>query len=125
MKLIKNIKIVNALTGEAICMNIDDIGLWGEWGIVEYDKEHNIMFICQESEYYLYKAFTQGKKNKTIYFSDFLSSYCSAHGGDWVGMLFSGMKRAFPEVWDAVPEYKQFTFKEVCDLLELCGVVFD
>ena len=28
---------------------------------------------------------------------------CSACGGNWGGMLLTGVKRLYPEVWDAIP----------------------
>lgn len=30
-------------------------------------------------------------------------SICSACGGNWGGMLLSGVKRLYPEVWEAIP----------------------
>ena len=30
-------------------------------------------------------------------------SICSACGGNWGGMLLTGIKRLYPEVWDAIP----------------------
>ena len=30
--------------------------------------------------------------------------YCSACGGNWGGMLLTGIKRLYPEVWDAIPD---------------------
>lgn len=29
--------------------------------------------------------------------------YCSACGGNWGGMLLTGVKRLYPEVWNAIP----------------------
>lgn len=34
--------------------------------------------------------------------NDFLEN-CSACGGNWGGMLLTGVKRLYPEVWDAIP----------------------
>lgn len=30
--------------------------------------------------------------------------HCTACGGNWGGMLLSGLKRLRPEVWEAIPE---------------------
>lgn len=30
---------------------------------------------------------------------------CSACGGDWGGMLLTGIKRLYPDVWDAIPNH--------------------
>lgn len=34
--------------------------------------------------------------------NDFLEN-CSACGGNWGGMLLTGVKRLYPEVWNAIP----------------------
>ena len=30
--------------------------------------------------------------------------HCSACGGNWGGMLLTGVKRLYPEVWNAIPD---------------------
>lgn len=35
--------------------------------------------------------------------NEFLT-HCSACGGNWGGMLLTGVKRLYPEVWDAIPD---------------------
>ena len=35
--------------------------------------------------------------------NDFLEN-CSACGGNWGGMLLTGVKRLYPEVWEVIPE---------------------
>ena len=34
---------------------------------------------------------------------DFLK-HCTACGGNWGGMLLTGLKELYPEVWEAIPE---------------------
>jgi hypothetical protein len=30
--------------------------------------------------------------------------HCSACGGNWGGMILTGVKRLYPKVWDAIPD---------------------
>ena len=110
---------LNVITGEVL-RRVSGTEL-KEFIIVDFDKRNNWLLVCKESEYYLYLASTNLKE---MSMKEFLS-YCSACGGDWVSMFFSGMKRVYPEVWEAIPNNKVFSFSELCELLELCGVVFD
>ena len=49
--------------------------------------------------------------------------YCTACGGDWGGMLLSGLRELRPLVWDAIPEDMGcFAFTCICSVLILCGV---
>lgn len=50
-------------------------------------------------------------------FDDFLKE-CTACGGDWGGMLLTGIKRLRPEVWEAIPN-KMGTHAWIC----LCAVL--
>ena len=53
---------------------------------------------------------------------EFMES-CTACGGNWGGMLLSGIKRLRPEVWDAIPDdmgHRPFT--TICATLILLGV---
>lgn len=59
---------------------------WGDAG------KHIIELLFNNEEYRL-----------DIPCSDFLD-YCSACGGNWNGMLLTGIKRKAPEVWKAIPE---------------------
>lgn len=34
---------------------------------------------------------------------DAFLDHCSACGGNWGGMLLTGIKRLYPEVWEAIP----------------------
>lgn len=50
-------------------------------------------------------------------------SHCVACGGDWGGMLLSGIKALYPQVWDAIPDdMGVFAFSVICNLLMLLGV---
>ena len=49
--------------------------------------------------------------------------YCTCCGGNWVGMLLSGVKALFPSVYDAIPNDMSITaFCCVCATMVLCGV---
>ena len=53
---------------------------------------------------------------------EFLQS-CIACGGNWGGMLLSGIKRLFPMVWDAIPnDMGDYAWPCICYTLLLCGV---
>ena len=53
---------------------------------------------------------------------EFLQS-CTACGGNWGGMLLSGIKRLFPSVWDAIPNNMgDYAWVCLCDVLTLCGI---
>ena len=49
--------------------------------------------------------------------------HCLACGGNWGGMLLSGIQELYPEVWDAIPDdLGVFAFGNICSVLTLCGV---
>ena len=53
---------------------------------------------------------------------EFLQS-CTACGGNWGGMLLSGIKRLFPTVWDAIPnDMGDYAWACICYTLLLCGI---
>lgn len=55
-------------------------------------------------------------------FDEFLK-HCSACGGNWGGMLLTGIKKLYPEVWDAIPEEMGYNaFGCICNVLILCGI---
>lgn len=55
-------------------------------------------------------------------FDEFLD-HCTARGGNWEGMLLSGLKELRPKVWDAIPdEMGAFSWALICGTIELCGV---
>lgn len=48
---------------------------------------------------------------------------CTACGGDWGAMLLTGIKRLFPQVWEAIPnEMGMYAFIVLLNVLILCGV---
>lgn len=48
---------------------------------------------------------------------------CVCCGGDWGGMLLSGVRKLWPEVWDAIPNHMGvYAFTNICYVLILCGV---
>lgn len=55
-------------------------------------------------------------------FKDFLDQ-CTACGGNWGGMLLSGVRRLYPDVWDAIPEdMGVHAWGTICSLLIILGV---
>lgn len=61
--------------------------------------------------------------------NDFMS-HCTACGGNWAGMLLTGIRDLFPAVYDAIPENLGTDdgvtpFINVIAVLKLCGVWFD
>lgn len=55
-------------------------------------------------------------------FDEFLD-HCTAHGGNWGGMLLSGLKKLRPKVWNAIPDKMgPFSWALICGTIKLCGV---
>ena len=55
-------------------------------------------------------------------FDEFLG-HCTAHGGNWGGMLLSGLKKLRPKVWNAIPDKMgPFSWILICETIKLCGV---
>lgn len=55
-------------------------------------------------------------------FKNFLDS-CSACGGNWGGMFLTGIKRLWPDVYEAIPDDMGiYAFNCLCYTLTLCGV---
>ena len=49
--------------------------------------------------------------------------FCTACGGNWGGMLLSGVRNLYPKVWDAIPDdMGVFAFASICSVLVLLGV---
>ena len=58
--------------------------------------------------------------NKPV--TDFLKE-CTACGGNWGGMLLTGIKKLYPEVWDCIPEDMGImVWPAICYTLLLCGI---
>jgi len=76
---------------------------WGEDG-------KNVVTAC----YYSRKGVMSNK--------EFLDN-CTACGGNWGGMLLTGIKQLFPQVWDAIPnDMGACAFVALLNVLILCGV---
>lgn len=57
-----------------------------------------------------------------IPFKSFLDN-CSACGGNWGGMLLTGIKRLRPEIWEAIPDKLGHRgFVDLCYTLNLMGI---
>lgn len=56
---------------------------------------------------------------------DFLT-HCTACGGDWGGMLLTGIHELWPEVWEAIPDdMGVFAWSGICTTLTLLNVNFE
>lgn len=50
-------------------------------------------------------------------------THCIACGGNWGGMLLSGVKALYPEVYEAIPnDMGHFAFRCICETLELLQI---
>lgn len=48
---------------------------------------------------------------------------CTCCGGNWGGMLLSGVRRLYPEVWDAIPDNMGVNaWACICAVLTLCKI---
>ena len=53
-------------------------------------------------------------------------SHCTACGGNWGGMLLTGIKALYPEVYDAIPdEMGHFAWRCICETLNLLNIKED
>lgn len=49
--------------------------------------------------------------------------HCTACGGNWGGMLLTGIRELYPKVWDAIPDdMGTQAWGCICSTLILCGV---
>lgn len=49
--------------------------------------------------------------------------HCTACGGNWGGMLLTGIHALYPTVWEAIPDDMGiFAWACICSVLILCGV---
>lgn len=61
-------------------------------------------------------------KKTPMTFNEFLN-HCTACGGNWGGMLLTGVRKLWPEVWDVIPEdMGVHAFTTICNLLIMLGV---
>lgn len=50
-------------------------------------------------------------------------NHCTTCGGNWGGMLLTGLKKLYPTVWEAIPDDMGcFAWHCLCSVLILCGV---
>lgn len=49
--------------------------------------------------------------------------HCTACGGNWGGMLLTGLKELYLNVWEAIPDdMGPFAWQCICSTMILCGV---
>ena len=74
----------------------------------------------KDGEKVIETAFYQERFNGTI--NEFIT-HCTTCGGNWNGMLLSGIHKIYPEVWEAIPEHLgKYGFALLTFLLYLLGV---
>ena len=67
-------------------------------------------------------AETVRAERKPMTFKQFLDN-CTACGGNWGGMLLTGINKLWPDVWKAIPdEMGVQAWCCLCSVLVLCGV---
>ena len=50
-------------------------------------------------------------------------NHCTACGGNWGGMLLTGIKALYPAVYNAIPDNMgHFAFRCICETLELLQI---
>lgn len=60
-----------------------------------------------------------------ITFKEFLD-HCVACGGNWGGMLLSGLRELRPEIWEAIPDDMGcYAWRCICETLALAGVIME
>lgn len=60
-----------------------------------------------------------------ITFDQFLDK-CVACGGNWGGMLLSGLKKLRPKIWEAIPDDMGiYAWRCICNTLVLAGVIME
>ena len=65
---------------------------------------------------------TKYASNPHMEFDEFLD-HCIACGGNWGGMLLTGIQELFPDVWELIPEHMGiFAFSVISDVLMLLNV---
>lgn len=48
--------------------------------------------------------------------------HCTACGGNWGGMILTGIKELYPELWKMIPDNMGvFAFSVLCEVLNLLG----
>lgn len=59
---------------------------------------------------------------KPLTMDEFLN-HCTACGGNWGGMLLTGIRKLWPHVWDAIPnDMGIYAWECLCNTIGLCGV---
>lgn len=67
-------------------------------------------------------AETARAERKPMTFKQFLGN-CTACGGNWGGMLLTGIDKLWPDVWKAIPDEMGIqAWSCLCSVLVLCGV---
>jgi hypothetical protein len=82
----------------------DIISLWGE------ETGNNVIVAIHEAPKY--------RGDNKLSWDEFLD-YCTACGGDWVGMICSGLMKIAPAVWEALPQYLGNPFKAFSTLTNI------
>lgn len=87
------------------------------------DRDYIVEIWKDSGEAVLTAIDAQDKTTMTM--KDFLS-HCTPCGGNWGGMLLTGIQRLWPAVYDAIPDNMGcFAWSGICTTLVLLGVKTD
>lgn len=87
---------------------------------ITYAQEHLVEIWGEGGMKVIEATFEVNPFNKGI--KEFLS-HCTCCGGNWGGMLLSGLHELYPTVWEAIPENMgPFAWSGICSTLILCGI---
>ena len=65
---------------------------------------------------------TKYANNPHMELDEFLS-HCTMCGGNWGGMLLTGIQELFPDVWELIPDdMGMFAYSVICDTLNLLNI---
>ena len=86
----------------------------------EMIKMYQMLSECWGNEVVL--AIHNAPKQTGMKFETFLN-YCTACGGNWGGMLLTGVQHFWPEVYDAIPDNMgHHAWECICVTIRLLGV---
>lgn len=70
-------------------------------------------------------AIIDQQETASMTMKDFLD-HCTACGGNWGGMLLTGIRELYPDVYDAIPDNMgPFAWSGICTTLKLLGVIIE
>lgn len=90
---------------------------------VEYDAVNIFngdVEVIKKEKIYMHYAFEYSLDREDMPYDEFLEN-CLACGGNWSNMILSGIRAIFPNVYNTMPD-REYTFVELIEIIEMCGV---